>query len=110
MDLGKKINVVSEVKEIQTNPEQQVPSGNREITISKVDPGNQSQVKDYANSQSISQKAADTSEMNLMNIPPDQSVQKPRFGRKRPLSQSNAGSQLLVSNASVIQSLESHPS
>ena len=104
------------------------------MTISKVGPGNQSQVKEPANSQisilkpnsevggdqsvirehsdgqSLSQKAADTSEMKLMNIPPDLSVQKPRYGRKRPLSQSIAESQMLLGNESVIQSFVSQPS
>ena len=128
------MKVVSEVNENQTNPKQKVPSDNSNMTISKVGPGNQSQVKEPANSQisilkpnsevggdqsairehsngqSLSQKAADTSEMKLMNIPPDLSVQKPRFGRKRPLSQSIAESQMLLGNESVIQSVVSQPS
>ena len=128
------MKVVSEVNENQTNPKQKVPSEKSNMTISKVGPGNQSQVKEPANSQisilkpnsevggdqsvirehsdgqSLSQKAADTSEMKLMNIPPDLSVQKPRYGRKRPLSQSIAESQMLLGNESVIQSFVSQPS
>ena len=113
MDGGKKIKVVNEVKEKQTNPEQKVSSDNSSMTISKVDPGNQSQVKEPANSQSLSQKAADTSNMSLMNILPDLSVKKPRFGRsgrKRPLSQSIDESQMQLDNESVIQSFISQPS
>ena len=113
MDGGKKIKVVNEVKGKQTNPEQKVSSDNSSMTISKVDPGNQSQVKEPANSQSLSQKAADTSNMSLMNILPDLSVKKPRFGRsgrKRPLSQSIDESQMQLDNESVIQSFISQPS
>ena len=113
MDGGKKIKVVNEVKEKQTNPEQKVSSDNSSMTISKVDPGNQSQVKEPANSQSLSQKAADTSNMSLINILPDLSVKKPRFGRsgrKRPLSQSIDESQMQLDNESVIQSFISQPS
>ena len=113
MDGGKKIKVVNEVKKKQTNPEQKVSSDNSSMTISKVDPGNQSQVKEPANSQSLSQKAADTSNMSLMNILPDLSVKKPRFGRsgrKRPLSQSIDESQMQLDNESVIQSFISQPS
>ena len=104
------MEVVSEVNENQTNPEHKVPSDSSNITISKVDPGNQSEVKEPAKSQSLSQKAADTSEMNLMNIPPDLSVQKPRFERKRPLSQSIDDSRMQLVNESVIQSVVSQPS
>ena len=113
MDGGKKIKVVNEVKGKQTNPEQKVSSDNSSMTISKVDPGNQSQVKEPANSQSLSQKAADTSNMSLINILPDLSVKKPRFGRsgrKRPLSQSIDESQMQLDNESVIQSFISQPS
>ena len=51
--------------------------------------------------------------MNLMNIPPDLSVKKQRFGRtgrKRPLSQSIDESQVQLVNESVIQSFVSQPS
>ena len=134
MDKGKKMKVENEVNKNQQNAEHKVPSDNNTMAISKVDPGNQSQVNEPANikictpkpyskvggdqseirgnsnGQSLSQKAAGTSEMNLMNIPPDQTVQQPRFGRKRPLSQSIAESQMQLSNVSVIQSLGSQPS
>ena len=102
------MKVENEKNDKLPNPERSVPTDINKMAINEVDPVNQSQASEPANSQIVIHKP-NMSETNLVNMPPDLSV-KPRFGRKRQLSHSNADSQLILSNASVIQSLESQPS
>ena len=71
--------------------------------------GDQTGVKDPSNTSDIRQRATKMMETNLENMPTDLRV-RPRFGRKRPLSQSNDESQILLQDASVIQSLDSKAS
>ena len=71
--------------------------------------GDQAKVNEPSNSPSMKSKVANMLGTNLANMPCDLMV-RPRFGRKRPLSQSNADSQVLLQDASAIQSLDSQAS
>ena len=119
--------------ENQLHTEQKVSSDSNNMAILEINLGNQSQdrpassqiftqnpnsgdvsgdqaaVKVPSNTSDIRQKATNMLETNLENMPTDQRM-RPRFGRKRLLSQSNDESQMLLQDASVIQSFDSQAS
>ena len=109
MDGDKNKKVKKEVNENQPNTEPREPTDSNNMKQNGEEKKDQSEFREPSNSQSLNQNAADSSEVSLLNKPSDLSVQ-PRFGRKRPLSQSNAESQMQLGNDSVIQNLDSQPS